>query len=66
MQPINAEDGEVTVHAIEPAGLNPVVPVTIAVKVVVPPNVGDEEALIEIVGTRFDIAIVTEFEATGT
>jgi hypothetical protein len=55
----------VTVHDITPAGAAPPEgPVTIAVRVVVPPRVGDEEAEIVTVGTTCDIPSVKEFEVT--
>jgi hypothetical protein len=63
---IKLEVGLLTVHDIDPAGLNPVVPVTIAVKVVVPPRVGEADEEMVIVGTRFEIAIVELLEVTAT
>ena len=51
--------GPVTTHVIEPAGVNPEVPVTTTVRVVVPPKV---RALLEIpliVGTRVAMPTVT-------
>ena len=58
--------GPVTVHDIDPAGsgLATEVPATKAVRVVVPPKVGELEALREIVGTRVEIPKVTELEVT--
>ncbi len=58
--------GPVTVHDIDPAGSGfaTEVPATRAVKVEVPPRVGELEALREIVGTRVEIPKVTELEVT--
>jgi hypothetical protein len=54
--------GLVTVQAIDPPGLVALTPVTIAVRVVVPPSVGELDALIVTVGTKFEIPKVTELE----
>jgi hypothetical protein len=64
VQATMAAVGSLTIHDMEPAGLNPPEPVTIAVSVVVPPKVGEDDALIEIVGTSVEIPSVTVLELT--
>ena len=55
----------VTVQATAPAGLYPEEPETMAVKVVVPPRVGETDEEIETDGVRFEIPSVTEFESAA-
>ena len=58
--------GVVMVHDIEPAGSGfPIVPETIAVRVVTPPSVGELDAESEMDGTKVEIPRVTEFEFTA-
>ena len=58
--------GEVTVHNIDPAGTGlPLVPETNVVRVVVPPRVGELDAVRLIVGTRVEMPRVTEFDVTA-
>ena len=56
--------GDVTVHDIDPAGIGFTadVPATSAVRVAVPPRVGELDALKLIVGTNVEMLIVVEFE----
>ena len=65
VQVIVAAFGAVTVHPMVPAGLYPPEPVTRAVRVVVPPRVGEEEALIAMVGVCAENPIVRVLEARG-
>ena len=51
--------GEVTVQTTAPAGLNPVVPDTTVVRVVVPPRVAALLVIELMVGTWTDIPMVT-------
>jgi hypothetical protein len=53
----------VTVQAITPEGFFAFEPETTAVKVVVPPRMGEADAEIDTDGVRFEIPRVTEFES---
>ena len=57
--------GPLTVQSIVPAGWNVDEPVRVAVSVVVPPSVGELEAVREIVGTNVEIPRVTVLESTN-
>ena len=58
-------EGSLTVHDIVPAGsgFGEEVAATYAVNVVVPPRVGELEAEIVTVGTKFEIVSEAEFES---
>ena len=58
-QLIAALFGPVIVHEMEPAGVNPEVPVTTTLSVVVPPRVAVELVIALIVGIRVEIPSVT-------
>ena len=64
VHPMPVAAGELTVHDIEPDGLYPVDPETRAVSVVVPPRVGEADALSVTVGMWKAIPIVTVLERT--
>ena len=64
VHPTDEVSGAVTTHDIDPEGLYPVEPDTRAVRVVIPPSVGDADALIVTVGIWKAIPIVTTFERT--
>ena len=65
MQAIVLPEGSLTVHDIVPAGsgFGEEAAATYAVKVVVPPSVGELEAVIVTVGIKLEIVSEAEFES---